>query len=100
MTEFANRIDTQRLILKSVNSVNWPVEPLLSLTQKSINRWSKENSLSDNCRLVDLVTEASRKLFFLANKSQEQITIEYAELSGAVTKLHADIKSEISNTYK
>ncbi len=95
MNEFANRIDTQRLILKSVNTIDWPSEPLLSLTNKSIQRWVNKNKLDHKSNLVYLITNASKKLFFLANKSQEQITMEYSELSKEVSNIHKNIIVEI-----
>ncbi|MEG3617286.1 hypothetical protein V5T82_02350 [Magnetovibrio sp. PR-2] len=99
MTEFANRIDTQRDILKSVNSFDWENEPLMSLTQKSIDRWSSANGMNSETALVKLLVATSKKLFFLANKSQEQITQEYEELSLEVTELHEQISSEINKDY-
>ena len=67
MTEFNNRIAAQRDILVAVNSVPWR-EELFGLS----------------------------KLFFLANKSQEQVTSEYKLLSLEV----ADLMSRIKNAVK
>lgn len=37
------------------------------------------------------ITKASEKLFFLANKSQEQITNEYKEISSEISNITINI---------
>lgn len=81
MTEFSNRVDAQRHILKIVNATIHNKEQLLSLSSKAIKRWCTINKINCESELVTKITEASEKLFFLANKSQEQITNEYKNIS-------------------
>ncbi|MGF6770617.1 hypothetical protein P3T18_003096 [Paraburkholderia sp. GAS199] len=86
MSEFNNRIDAQRSILHVVNSGHWE-EELFGLSRGSIDRWMRINKIAPSNELAQAVYEAADKLFFLANKSQEQITEEYQLLSLAVSNL-------------
>ena len=95
MNEFNSRITAQRTILKVVNRNHWPKEDLLSLSQKNIDRWVFLNQLDFDSRLVELIKLASEKLFFLANKSQEQISEEYTLASNEIRALCLDIEIEI-----
>jgi hypothetical protein len=81
MSEFSNRIKAQREALKVVNGSGLFREPLLSLTEKAIDRWSNNNDLSNTDRSILLLKAMSGTLFFLANKSQEQVTEDYKALS-------------------
>ncbi len=92
MSEFSNRIDGQRKILRTVNKIQWQGEPLLSLSQRAINRFVKANQLAENCDVVRLLTQVSEKLFFLANKSQEQVTEEYRALASEIMVIHNNIR--------
>lgn len=76
MNEFNNRIDAQRSILHSVNMAVRD-EELFGLSSKAIERWVSVNRLDPTSNLVRLVRAAAEQLFFLANKSQEQVTNEY-----------------------
>lgn len=96
MSEFANRIDSQRHILRRVNKRKWPAEPLVSLSSEAITRFSTANNLGKDCRLIQLLTEASNKLFFLANKSQEQVTEDYKKLSWDVNQISKLISTEVT----
>lgn len=86
MSEFNNRIDVQRQILTIINSKNW-TEELNGLSKGAIDRWINSNMLNSTSDLVCTINEAAKKLFFLANKSQEQITKEYQLLSTEVEEL-------------
>ncbi|MGP5328429.1 hypothetical protein [Pseudomonas helleri] len=92
MTEFNNRIEAQRTILHVVNSKSW-VEQLFGLSSGAIDRWTRANGLSVDDLLVVAVYDAAGKLFFLANKSQEQITDEYKLLSQTIERLIKKIAS-------
>lgn len=95
MTDFNNRISAQRKILSIINSVSWN-EELFGLSSSSIERWIQSNKELDiNSTLVSLIKNAASKLFFLANKSQEQITDDYKLLSIEVSELTKLIKNEI-----
>jgi hypothetical protein len=95
MTEFSNRIDSQRNILKIINNSINKNEQLFSLSKKAINRWSSKNLIDPNSELVLNIIKASEKLFFLANKSQEQITSEYKLLSQEVSDITNKIKIQL-----
>ena len=79
--EFNNRIVAQRTLLKVVNEACWEVEDLFGLSSKAIERWVSTNRIDPDSELVTLIRDASAKLFFLANKSQEKISDEYKEVS-------------------
>lgn len=96
MSEFNNRIGAQRDILKIVNGSGLFVENLLSLTEKSIDRWSRNNELDAHNSIIKILKLMSGTLFFLANKSQEQITEDYKDLSSKVSYQMADLKIEIA----
>ena len=84
MNEFNNRVEVQRLILRLVNQYVWEKEELFGLSSKAIERWVSANRVRPESSLVPIPVTASSKLFFLANKSQEQISPEY-QASSAVT---------------
>jgi hypothetical protein len=94
MSEFSNRIAAQRAILATVNAGIW-AEELFGLSSKAIERWAMSNRLDPASRLLDLVTEASKQLLFLANRSQEQISDEYVRTSASIATLHEEIRGEI-----
>lgn len=99
MNEFNNRITAQREILTAINSKKWH-EELFGLSHGALERWFSVNKVSSNSALGKLLTEAAQKLFFLANKSQEQITNEYKALSLEVSKITNLINLEINNLIK
>jgi len=50
-----------------------------------------ENNIETDSILVTLVRNASEKLFFLANKSQEQITEEYKSIEAEIKSIYRAI---------
>lgn len=94
--DFLNRVDAQRMILENVNSYHWSDEPLMSLSKKSIERWTERNVHTPPSELISLLLLASEKLFFLANKSQEQITEDYKRLSIEIYNVSNKIKEIIN----
>lgn len=94
MSEFNNRIAAQRDILLSVNNHGWQ-EELFGLSSGAIERWINVNRLESNSILVELIQQAANKLFFLSNKSQEQITEDYQFLSREVSTLTSRIMSAV-----
>lgn len=96
MSELENRVNTQREILNIVNSKTWPCEPLFSLSHVAIERWANYNQISSKSDLVINLLQASEQLFFLANKSQEQITEGYRTLSKNLSDSIQVIKKIIS----
>ncbi len=97
MSEFNNRVAAQRHILQLVNRRGWAKEELFGLSSKAIERWVSVNILNPEAKLVQLVYEAAAKLFFLANKSQEQISDEYKAMSNDVAAIAKAIEMELSN---
>lgn len=92
--EFNNRIAAQRAILQVVNGNNWESEELFGLSSKAIDRWVSANRMDPDSKLACLVKEASAKLFFLANKSQQQVSDEYRMVSGEIALLRDAIAIE------
>lgn len=86
MREFNNRIDAQREILSLVNGLDWK-EELYGLSSGAIDRWARINGIDPSSDLSQAIYESASKLFFLANKSQEQVTDEYRLLSADVYDL-------------
>ena len=97
MSEFNNRINAQRDALKIVNGSGLFIESLLSLTEKAIDRWSKNNKLDAHDPIITLLKSMSGTLFFLANKSQEQVTEDYKVLSEKVSMQLYDLELEMAN---
>ncbi len=93
--EFNDRIAVQRAILRVVNSKPWGCEQLFGLSSKAIDRWVSVNRIEPSSQLVKLVKDTSAKLFFLANKSQEQISNDYRTVSGEITALRRALEAEI-----
>lgn len=94
MTEFNNRITAQREVLLAVNSARWR-EELYGMSRGALDRWVEANSLNRSSKLVNLLLEVAGKLFFLANKSQEQVTTEYRLRSSEVSELTDAIRLEL-----
>jgi hypothetical protein len=97
MSEFNNRISAQRDALKIINGSGLFVESLLSLTEKAIERWSRNNKVDAHDSIITLLKSLSGTLFFLANKSQEQITEDYKDLSEKVSSQLSNLELEIAN---
>ncbi|KIA99447.1 hypothetical protein OA93_04585 [Flavobacterium sp. KMS] len=97
MNEFLNRITAQREVINIINQEKKLSFPLVGLSLKSIERWKKENSISDDSEISKIINLIASKLFFLANKSQEQITGEYKLLSKNVSELINHLKNNITN---
>lgn len=96
MSEFNNRIEAQRQILRLVNRHQWTKEELFGLSAKAIERWVLVNRIDPKATFVELVSAASAKLFFLANKSQEQISPEYQAASAEIDSIAKAIESELN----
>lgn len=86
MSEFNNRIDAQREILSIINNSKWK-EELNGLSRGAIERWLLINNVSHTSEIATIINEAAEKLFFLANKSQEQVSSEYLDKSKEIAKL-------------
>lgn len=97
MSEFNNRISAQRKALKIINGSGLFLEPLLSLTEKAIDRWSRKNKLDASDSLILSLRSMSGTLFFLANKSQEQVTEDYKVLSNKVSNQLYSLELEVAS---
>jgi hypothetical protein len=98
MNEFNNRIDAQRRILSLVNSRPWR-EELYGLSVAAIERWIHANGLDPRSALPATIYASADKLFFLANKSQEQITEEYRLLASEVRRLGDSLAALLQSSY-
>jgi hypothetical protein len=96
MNEFNNRVEAQRQVLKLANAKPWKTEELFGLSSKAIERWVNVNHIDPDSRVVQLIKTAGAKLFFLANKSQEQISEEYKLASREVSEICRTLELEIS----
>lgn len=93
--EFNNRISAQRKILQAINRKSWPVEALFGLSSKAIERWVSVNRIDTDSLMVKLVEDVSAKLFFLANKSQDQISEQYRFVREEIIAACEEIQSEV-----
>jgi hypothetical protein len=95
MEEFNNRMDAQRNVLEVINRKQSNKEELCGLSNKAIERWIAVNRLnpeSDICRTLFTISE---KLFFLATKSQEQVSEKYKLLSYEIAQLQHNLERAI-----
>jgi hypothetical protein len=80
--EFNNRVELQRKVLKIVNKI-YPESQLTGLSKPALENWILINKIND-ISLKDKLYNISEKLFFIANKSQDQITEEYQNLQSNI----------------
>jgi hypothetical protein len=97
MDEFVNRMDAQRNILEVVNRQKRYSEELCGLSKKAIDRWISSNQINPASEPCEILFQISKKLFFLANKSQEQITEEYRSLSYEITALKNNLENSLGS---
>lgn len=95
MDEFNNRMDAQRNILEIINRQTGYAEELCGLSKKAIERWIFSNRLNPRSEICNILFQITKKLFFLANKSQEQITEEYKALSLEISALKNNLEKAI-----
>lgn len=88
--EFNSRVDLQREVIKIVNRWN-PKIQLTGLSKAAIENWCSVNNLADQ-NLKNSLIKISEKLFFIANKSQDQISEEYKNLQFNVRRDIDDLK--------
>lgn len=92
MDEFTDRMEAQRQVLDTVNHRRKLKEELCGLSQKAIERWLKANGMEPDGEPSRLLTRISGELFFLAHKSQEQISEEYGIALSEITRLRDDLR--------
>ncbi len=98
MNEFQNRVNLQRQIIVLVNKKLKFNEPLASLSYGCINRW-KNNNNKVLSQTYEILLDLSSKVLFLATKSQEQITEEYAYKSSEAVKKIQILENHINSAY-
>ena len=96
---FTNRVTTQRMILKQINSHKWPQEQLFALTSDSINRWVSKNQLNYNESIVKIVRDISSVLLFASTSSQEQVSEHYKSWKADISHLLNLIVEEMKLNY-
>jgi len=97
--EFNNRIDAQRKIIQLINRFEFNC-PLVGLSKDAIDFFKLKNGLDDNEPLYITIVDIASKLFFLANKSQEQISNDYKSLSKEISNRIEDLKVLLESSYK
>jgi hypothetical protein len=96
MGEFSSRIESQRQILKAVNSRPWAREQLFALNTSAIQRWTSANNVDSSSRLAKLLYSASAQIFVMANHSEDQITAAYVMSKDRVDAIALQVSEEIS----
>ncbi len=96
MSEFNDRMSIQRHIVQIINSKTRGPEALFGLSSKAIERWLTNNMIDRSSAISRLLTSVSSTLFFLAAKSQEQVSDEYKVLTADIAGMIKKIEMEIS----
>jgi hypothetical protein len=65
------------------------------LSKPAIDSWLLNNNISNDL-LKNCIITISEKLFFIANKSQDQVTEEYKDLQISVKNNIMDLKKLVS----
>jgi hypothetical protein len=97
MGEFSSRIESQRQILKAVNSRSWPGEQLFALNTSALQRWFSANNIDTSSRLAKMLGSASAEIFVMANHSEDQITGAYALSNERVDGIAVQVSKEVAN---
>lgn len=95
MKEFNNRIELQREVIKIVNNSTFENQ-ITGISKKAIERWVMDNNVPVNSKSIKLLYLISSKLFFLANKSQEQITENYRKIKSNISEIVNELKNVIN----
>lgn len=98
MNEFQNRVNLQRQIIVLINKKLKFNEPLASLSYGCLNRWKNANNQVLN-QTYEILLDLSNKVLFLATKSQEQITEEYAFKSSEAVRQIQMLENHIYDAY-
>jgi hypothetical protein len=91
MDEFVNRMDKQREVLEIINTRFKCKEELCGLSKKAIERWQRANSIAPNSEVSSILLRISEKLYFLACKSQEQISSDYKIVSAEISNMQNEL---------
>lgn len=93
--EFNSRVDLQREVIKILNKSDFKNQ-LNGLSKPAIDIWFVNNNVTNDLLKNCLIT-ISEKLFFIANKSQDQVTEEYKDLQISVKNNINDLKKLVSS---
>lgn len=91
--EFNSRVELQRRVLKIVNSSEYKIQ-LTGLSKPSLDTWVASNNVTEK-NIKSSLFRISEQLFFIANKSQDQITEEYQNLQSNITREIFSLKKMI-----
>ena len=91
--EFNSRVDLQRQVLKLVNHTKFDTQ-LAGLSKPALDNWIFSNNI-ENDELISSLHSIAEKLFFIANKSQDQITEEYKSLQLSIQNEISKLKTII-----
>lgn len=92
--EFNSRVDLQREVIKILNQKDFK-NKLTGLSKPAIDSWLINNNISNDLLKNSLFT-ISEKLFFIANKSQDQVSEEYKNLQISVKTNIDELKDILS----
>ena len=95
MTEFQNRVEAQRKLIKALNERSQAAEPLAALTPPAIDRWIVRNQVNMQSRVAVLLREASTQLFALANHSDDPICGTYRLSSEDLHRITSEIAAGV-----
>lgn len=73
-------------------------ERLFGLSSKAIDRWIAVNRLDPSSSIVHAIRDIAAKLFFLANKSQDQISEQYQLVRAEIMAACDDIEAELQKS--
>jgi hypothetical protein len=94
MSEFSNRVEAQRVVLRTINEARWK-EELFGLSRSAIERWASSNGLSRDSKLVELSLKASSELASLAAHSDAPIAAEYRFASQRLKDLTHELRAQL-----
>jgi len=92
--EFNSRVNLQREVIKILNRKNFKSQ-ITGLSKSAIDSWLINNNISNDLLKNCLIT-ISEKIFFIANKSQDQVTEEYKDLQISVKSDIIDLRKLVS----
>jgi hypothetical protein len=97
MSEFSNRVEAQRVVLRTINEASWK-EELFGLSRGAIERWASSNGLSRDSKLVELSLKAAGELASLAAHSDSPIAAEYRFASLRLKDLTNELRTQLQTS--
>ena len=98
MDEFNNRMNAQRAVLTIVNECTASREQLSGLSKKAIERWLSVNCMDPRGEVAAVLYQISSRLFFLAAKSQEQVTDDYRAMVANIQSMAASLQDALNRS--